>query len=1038
MGQRRLTFKAFLSILALILPFAISAQTVTGSVTDGANGDPLIGASIIVQGSSVGTITDIDGTYSIEAAADAVLLISYVGYTDQEVPVAGQAVVNIALEAGQVLEEVVVTGYQTQRKRDITGAVSVISSTDLNVVPAASLGQKLAGKAAGVTISTSGTPGDGTAIRVRGFNSLLNNDPLIVIDGVQTKDQFLNSINPNDIESIQVLKDAASAAVYGARASNGVIVITTKKGKAGKAKISYDGYAGVQNTVNRFDLIIDPTEYRDFFNQAATATAGGTVPEIYSGSSFPAYYNGDPNQPYSYPGNLLMRPNTSGTDWWDESIGSALITEHNVNVSGGSENAVFSITANYFKQDGTVKNTGFERYTARANSSFNAGRFTFGENLSVSRINTRSMDGGNQSEQNIITNIVRIQSIVPVLDEGGNFAGPRAPGMGLGNNPVKDIADQSDDYNNFNRIFGNVYGEVDLVEGLKFRSSLGFDYGTGFNQNATFPNYEAREPNQFTFNFSENWNNNFEWLNTNTLIFERTFADVHAFNAVVGYEAREFTGRNIGGSLVDYFVFGVDSRYLNVALADPSTRTVFSGGSKNSSNSIFAKVDYAYNDWLLLSGTIRRDGSSRFAEENRYGIFPAGSLGIRLTQFLQKDWLDELKVRVSYGISGNDAIRPDNAFNIFGGGTGSSFYDITGSNNSLATGFALTARGNPAGKWEELEQINFGIDASFWGGKFDFVLDIYSKETNDLLFTAAEPGTGGSAAPAARNIATMKNVGFDAQVTYRENLGSKLNLDVSLTLGSYQNEITRITDTETQFFSNTGARNGILTINRVGDEIGSFYGYETDGIFASQAEVDAHANQAGAAVGRLRFRDQNGDGQINDDDRVITGSFHPDLTTGLRIGLTYDKWDFSTFIFGSFGNEILNQNKIFHDLAQFEANIRREVYENAWSPSNTDSDIPAFDFAGRVFNTQPSDYFVEDASYVRFESIQLGYTFDNLPGLPGSARVYVQGQNLFTLTGYSGLDPAMSNFGRADVGAGIDLGNYPSAKTLMVGVNLSF
>lgn len=1032
-----------LSVLCTVLGFTLMGQ-VTGTVTDAANGDALIGASVFIKGSTVGTITDIDGSYQIDAGANDVLVFSYVGYTDLEEVVGNRTTIDVALQSGELLDEVVVTGYQSQRKRDITGAVTVVNTDDLNLVPAASLSQKLAGKAPGVTVSTSGSPGDGTAIRIRGFNSLTNNDPLFVIDGVPTKDNFLNSINPNDIESIQVLKDAASASVYGARASNGVVVITTKKGKAGKTRVTYDVYYGSQTPVNDPGLVTSSSDYRSYV-QAATAATSGTVPAVYAGSSFPEYYHGDPSQPYAPgvigvpgSGNLLMRTNTVGTDWWNEVTGSAPIMEHNLNISGGTENSSFNISANYFDQDGTVNTTYFRRFLARANSSFKAGKFTFGENISVSRINTLGQRSGNQSEQNIITNVIRIQPTVPVFDEGGNFAGPKGQGMGLGNNPVKGIDDDIDDDGTFTRLFGNVYGQVELIEGLTVKTSLGFDQNTGFTQNASFPNFEAREPNQFTFNYSENWTRGFEWTWTNTANYVKNFGEQHAFNAVVGYEANKFRGRNIGGSLVDFFVFGVDSRYLNTGLADPESRSVGSGGSQRSFNSYFAKVDYVYDDFLLLSASVRNDGASEFGANFRRGTFPAGSIGVRLNKWIQSDAVEELKVRYSYGISGNNSIRSDNAFELFGGGTGSSFYDITGANNSLTTGFALVARGNPNGKWEELEQHNFGIDATLWNGKFGFVLDIFNKETIDLLFTAAEPGTGGSAAPAARNIASMKNTGFDASITYRDNISSDLSFNVGLTLGHYKNEITKVSDSQTQFFTNGGSRIGATTINRIGDPIGSFFGLETDGIFASQAEVDAHANQPGAAIGRIRFKDTDGDGEINDNDRVILGSFHPSLTSGLSFGLNYKDVDLTGFLFGSFGNEIFNFNRLFTDFSQFEANIRQEVLDNAWSPSNTETDIPAPDYGGRGFNSRPSSYYVEDASYIRLENIQLGYRLRDIAGSGVNARLYIQGQNLFTITDYTGLDPAMSNFGRADNATGLDLGNYPSNKTILFGASIEF
>ena len=733
-----------------------------------------------------------------------------------------------------------------------------------------------------------------------------------------------------------------------------------------------------------------------------------------------------------------MKPNTNGTDWWGEVMNPASITEHNLNVSGGTDNSRFSVTGNYFNQEGTITGTYFERFTARANSEFTAGRLTIGENISLSHIRQLGQPGGNQSEQNIVTNIIRIQPLVPVLDEGGNFAGPKSPGMGLGNNPKKIVNDDLDDSQTWNRVFGNTYAQVKLMEGLSVRTSIGFDWGTGFTRNATFPNFEAREVTQNVHSYSEGWSQNFTWISTTTVNYAKTF-DVHTISAVAGYEANHYEGRNIGGSLGNYFVFGVDSRYLNTALADPDSRSVGSGGSETAYTSYFAKIDYSFDDWLLASASIRQDASSVFGPDSRVGVFPAASLGIRLTKWIQQDWIEDLKVRGSFGIAGNDAIRADNAFSIFGGGTGSSFYDITGSNNSIATGYALVARGNPAGKWEELQQTNFGIDGSFLKGKLGVVLDFYSKTTNDLLFTAAVPATSGSAAPASTNIAQMRNNGFDAQITYQDKINDKMSFNTSLTLGRYVNEVLKVSDSQDEFFANSGTRIGVLTVNRVGLPIGSFYGYETDGIFASQAEVDAHADQAGKAIGRIRFKDLNNDGTVDDQDRAVLGNMHPSFTGGLSFGMNYGDFDVSAFIFGQYGNQIWNFNKLFTHFSQFESNIANEVIDNHWSTTNTGSVIPAPDYDGRAVNAQPSDYYVEDGSYLRLESLQIGYTLRNLSQIGGgNLRVYVQGQNLLTLTNYTGLDPAMSNFGRADVSAGVDFGNYPSNRVLMFGVNLNF
>ena len=1028
---------AFLLVSASLLA---QARTVTGTLIDDATGEALIGASVIVKGSTVGTVTDFDGTFSLEAAPGDVLVVSYVGYADQEIVVGNQSNISVNMSQGILVDEVVVTGYQSQRKRDITGAVSIISSDDLNVTPAASLSQKLAGRAPGLTTTTSGAPGDGTQILIRGINSFSNNDPLIVIDGVPTKDTYLNSINPNDIESIQVLKDAASSTIYGARSSNGVIIVTTKKGKAGKPRVNYNAYTGVQNAVNRFDLA-NAQEFFDYMKVASPTIDGG----VYEGSSYPEYYFGDPSQPYNFdernsdgnPVNHLMK--SGDTDWWDAAISSAPINEHNLNVSGGTENSTYSITGNYFNQQGTIDLTYFERFIVRANTSFKAGRLTVGENLSVSRINQVGQASGNQSEQNVITNIVRIQPFVPVYDESGvNFAGPKGNLAGLGNNPVKKMYDDKDDVGNYNRLFGNVFAQIDLIDGLFAKTSLGADYGNGFRQDATFPNFEAREINQRIFNYSETWNTNFSWTWTNTLNFVKQINNRNSINAIVGYEAYKQVGREIGGGLADYFVFETDSRYLDTGLGDNDSRDLNSNGFAESYTSSFAKVDYTYDDWVLLSGTVRRDGSSKFAPDFRYGVFPAGSIGLRLSKFLNVDAVDDLKVRFSYGINGNDAINPYNQYELFGGNTSNAFYAINGSNNGLSTGYALQTRSNEFGKWEELKQSNFGIDATLLNGKVGLVLDVFSKNTVDLLFEAELPGTAGTASPAFVNIANMKNTGFDASLFYRDRIGSGLGFNASLTLGRYKNEITKVTNSQTQFSGNGGSRVGAISINRVGDPVGSYFGYETDGLFQSQQEVDAHATQLGAYVGGLRFRDLNNDGEINDMDRTIIGDYHPDLTAGLNLGFDFKGIDVSAFLFGSFGGQIYNLNKIFHDFSQFEANVTKEVATNYWTPENSSSTIPFPSLNGRINNTQASDYFVEDATYVRLANLQIGYKLPDNLGFFSGQRIYLQGTNLFTITDYSGLDPAMSNFGRSVTEAGVDFGNYPSNRVLQAGINLTF
>ncbi|MEL6590449.1 MAG: SusC/RagA family TonB-linked outer membrane protein, partial [Bacteroidota bacterium] len=514
--------------------------------------------------------------------------------------------------------------------------------------------------------------------------------------------------------------------------------------------------------------------------------------------------------------------------------------------------------------------------------------------------------------------------------------------------------------------------------------------------------------------------------------------------ALAGYEAIRGSFRSIGGGLANYFTTDINAWYLNTGLADPGSRTVGSSGGFNSLASAFGKVDYSFDDRYLLSLTVRRDGSSNLGAQ-KYGTFPAVSVGWRLSNesFMQGlEWLDDLKLRFGWGKTGNQSIPAGNAFDRFGGGPGSSSYDIGGSNNSVTTGFALTARGNPDTRWEENISTNIGIDASILGGKLLFVADLYQRTVDGLLFNPALPATGGTAAPPFVNIAKMENRGLDFSVDYRDNFGD-FGFDIGVAFTAYRNEIIDIDGVQESFFSTGGdTRIGRTSINTVGNPIGTFYGFTYDGLFRSQEEVDAHATQDGAAVGRIRFKDLNEDGVINDDDLGIIGSPHPDFTAGINIGLSYKNFDFTMFLFASQGNEIFNYNKLFEVFRFFNTNVREEVLTDAFHPTrNPEGTLPIMD-ENDVFSERPNSFYVEDASYIRAKQMQLGYT---LPTELGSrlgmtnVRIYIQGQNLFTITNYSGIDPALSNFGvrgNSDQWNGNDFGNYPSSKVFMAGISL--
>lgn len=1051
-------------LVLLLMTFASAtfAQStkVSGTISD-QNGDPLIGVTVLVQGTASGVLSDENGRYEIETEKGATLLMTMVSFETQSIVVGDQTTINVTMKFS-TLEEVVVTGYTSQRQRDITGAVSVIDTDEMNEVSATSFIQKLEGRSSGLSVSTSGEPGAGSNIRIRGIGSFLNNDPLYVIDGVPVQDNFGTGLNPADIETIQVLKDASAASIYGSRANNGVIIVTTKKGKAGKIRVNYDGYIGSQSPVGQYDLITNPADYSevvwrshenagiDIPTEVPYAAGRGVIPAyLYDGnvSGYPGTGSVDEST-YSYPNNLIMASNPNGTDWWNEVFDPAMITEHTLSVSGGTNNSNFYISAGYLNQQGTMIETYFERASVRANSSFTTGRFTFGESLSITRSQSVGQRGGNQSEGNIMTQILKAQSIIPVFDVSGvNYAGGKANGLSNGSNPVALLNRSRDNEGTFYRVLGSAYGEFKIIDGLKARTSLGVDQFNNFTQGFNFPTWENSEPTTIN-GFNENWSTGFTWTWTNTLEYSQTFGDAHDLSAYIGYEAIKGSFRNIGGSLANYFTTDINAWYLNTGLADPSSRSVGSGGSFRSLNSTFAKVDYGYDDKYLISATIRRDGSSNFGDE-KYGVFPAFSLGWRVSgeSFMQNvTAIEDLKVRFGWGKTGNQDIPGGNAFDRFGGGPGSSFYAINGG-NSLATGYALNSRGNAGTKWEENVSTNIGIDASLFSGKLLLVLDLYQRTTNGLLFNPALPATSGTAAAPFVNIANMENRGLDFSATYNNSFGD-LGVELSAIFSAYRNEIVSIDGSSESFFSTGGdTRIGRTAINVLNNPIGTFYGFTVDPVdplFRSQAEVESHATQDGAAVGRLRFVDINEDGVINDDDKGIIGSPHPDFIGSFNIGLNYKNFDFSTFLYASVGNDIFNYNKLFEVFRFFNTNVRKEVLDRSYHPTlNPDGDFPIMD-ENDTFSERPNSFYVEDGSFLRAKTVMLGYT------LPSSAftgttinkvRFYIQAQNLFTVTNYSGIDPALSNFGtrgNGDQWAGNDFGNYPGSRVFMVGVNLGF
>ncbi|MGN6436014.1 MAG: SusC/RagA family TonB-linked outer membrane protein, partial [Agriterribacter sp.] len=955
--QRTLVSRAGMLCLFLLCRSLLFAQTKTlqGVVKDEKD-NPVPNVSIVVRATSVGTTTDSHGNFSITAKQGDVLDISSVGFKNQSITVGKSAQISITLESDvSSLSDVVVIGYGTSRKKDLTGSVAVVNLNDAKKQPTSSLTNMLQGQVSGVSVIGSGQPGQSPVIRIRGVNSFGNNVPLYVVDGVPT--QNIDDINPNDISSAQVLKDAGAASIYGSRASNGIIIITTKKG-SGRVKVSYDGYYGTQvppqgnvwNTLSTQEMgdltwlafnNAKITRPNDPFTPPVHAQYGnGATPVIPdyilpSGAkegdpgTSPADYYLDPN--YTDPSalstfNQIVKANKTGTDWFHEIFKNAPMQSHNLQVANGNENGSYLFSVNYFNQQGILINTYLKRYTIRANTQFKlSDRVRIGENLSYSVSENPLTDILVEGQG--IGMAMRLHPMVPVYDIMGNYAGSRGRDLGNARNPVAIQQRTANNRNVAGRLFGNVFGEADILPNLQFRTVFGGEWYSGYNHSFAYPQYENSE-NGSTNSFTESSYAGANWTWSNTVTYEPELGDAHNIKLLAGTEAYKNVNRGLTSTSFSYISF--DPSYVNLTNG-AGTKTNGSERFANALFSYFGRVDYTFKSKYLLSATIRRDGSSKFIGNNRWGTFPAVSVGWRTSQekFMSSvHWLSDLKIRGSWGIMGNQLNALDaNSYTLYRGTRNTSYYDITGSGN-VAEGLWLYQRGNQDGRWEKNINFNIGFDASILGGKIDLSADYYRKNIEDLLFTITLPGTFGAANVPAYNVAAMTNSGIDLYAAAHLNAGGKLKIDLEGTFTTYRNKITQIDANGTPYFDLDGRRfNGATIIrNAVGQPVSSFYGYQVEGFWSSWEEIDA-ANKAAVntgkatqymrdmAPGRFKYADIDGNGYINANDRTFLGNPNPKFSYGLNIGLKYKNFDFSTFIFGVAGNKIWNNVKWWRDFA---------------------------------------------------------------------------------------------------------------------------
>jgi TonB-dependent starch-binding outer membrane protein SusC len=1041
-------------------------QRVTGTVTSQA-GAPLRGVTVRVQGTELRTLTDASGRYTIAAPANGTLTFSLIGQKAAQTGVAGRTTINVTMEPISYLEEVVVTAYTEQRRADITGAVASVNLDAVERQTGASVLQRLEGNVTGVTVASSGSPGSRSTVRVRGISSFQNNDPLYVVDGTPVTDSYVNWLNPNDIESVQVLKDASAASIYGSRAGNGVILIETTRKTSGPPRATLRVRRGVATPIRGYDdfLILNALDYFEVVKQSYL-NAG------YPLDSVPSNIYGNPASPtippytfaadatvtardqwgrpitvneaaYSFPNSLIM-PASTGTNWWDAVFGTAQVGDYNLDIAGGSDDTAYGVSFNYFDQEGTAAYNYFRRGSIRVNTSFNRGQLSFGENISLSLERASGGlpdDPGGYAEDGILGKNILMQPIVPIYDIGGNFAAGKAVGLGNQSNPLKFAWGRKDDQTKNNRIFGNVFAAFAATAQISLKTALGFNLGQGSFTGFSPITPENQEPT-FTNSINENTTNFTDWTWSNTARYDRR-GSRHHIALLLGQAAGASTNRFITGQMSNLLSTDVSSRYLQDALGDAASKNVTSTGGKSSILSFFGKADYNFAEKYIASFTLRQDGSSNLGPSHRWGTFPAFGLGWRLSNepFMEGNrFLSDVMLRFGWGITGNQAIPSGRIISQFGGSRGDTYYDVTGSSNSVVAGFRQTSLGNPDLKWEENKSVNFGADVELFEGALNLVVDVFRRETSNLLFNPPVPATAGIADAPIVNIGSMRNTGFDVSLGHRASWWS-----VNFNGSHYKNEIVSIDGVQDFFYGPIATRYGNQVINKVGHPIGSFYGLVADGFFKDAAEVAAHVKQDGAAPGRIRFKDINGDGEITLADRTIIGNPHPNFTAGLDLGFRRGPFDLSTTFFGSFGNDIFDVQKEFYVFRNFSTNVRRDLLDNSWTPEKTDAKYPRLDINDN-YSHAISSFYVEDGSYIRMRNVQLGYTVpQSLSRWVSAARIYVQAENLFTITDYEGLDPALPAaqvFGPAgdirDQYRGIDRGSYPSNKTFSVGVSTSF
>lgn len=1024
------------SALCTVCTVASAQQVNVNGIVKDATGETVIGASVMVKGTKTGTVTDFDGKFHVECTPGATLVISYIGYQTQEVKAADG--MNVVLqEAANDLNEVVVTGYTTQRKADLTGAISVVSVDDIAKQNENNPIKALQGRVPGMNISADGSPSGTATVRIRGIGTLNNNDPLYIVDGIPTK-AGMHELNGNDIESIQVLKDAASASIYGSRAANGVIIITTKKGKEGKIKVDFDGSIAVSTYAHKMK-VLNAKEYGQVMWQAYvndgmdpnTNGLGYRYDWGYNAQGTPVL-NGVSMKKYLDDAGTTP---AADTDWFDETTRTGVIQQYNVSVSNGSDKGSSFFSLGYYKNLGIIKTSDFNRFSARMNTEYKLLKnkmLTVGEHFTLNRTSEVQAPGG------FLQNVLQFNPSLPIYTEDGNYAGP-VGGYPDRYNPVAVLERNKDNRYTYWRMFGDAYLNLNPFKGFNIRTTFGLDYSQKQQRFFTYPVTEGNVANNKNGVEAkqEHWT---KWM-WNAVATYNMELGKNRIDLMTGMELNRQDDIYFSGYKEGFSILNPDYMWPDAGTTNPQA---YGGGSGYSLVSFFGKANYNYADKYMASFTIRRDGSSRFGKNNRYATFPSVSAGWRINQenFLKKaSWIDDLKIRASWGQTGNQEIDNLARYTLYvsnygvnenGGQSYGTSYDIAGTNggSTLASGFKRNQIGNDNIKWETTTQTDLGFDFAFFRNTLYGNFDWYFKKTKDILVNMPGIAVMGEGSSQWINAGEMENRGFEFNIGYRNQTHFGLKYDVTANISSYRNKITALPTTVAA--NGTFGGNGVKSV--IGHPMGAQVGYVADGIFKSQEEIDNHATQEGAGLGRIRWKDLTGDGKITEADQTWIYNPVPDFTYGFNIYLEYKNFDFTAFFQGVQGVDIISDLKketdIWAGLNIGFLNKGKRLLD-AWSTTNPDSNVPALSLSDNNNEKRVSSYWVENGSYLKLRTIQFGYNFPQTIASKLAMqrlRMYVSAQNLFTIksSSFTGVDPENPNYG------------YPIPLNITFGLNVTF